>query len=176
MADLQRDTRCSDSAPNGDVEEQSPLLPSSDPCRRELRILLRIFTPGSYSNLLLVFIPLGITFGIQNRAPELIFWFNLLAIIPLSKLNLRKLRKLSCMLGPLGGGFLHAILDNAPLLIVCMIHWALIYNQNLVDTDQLLGRHRCHPTRRSPYRTILRSWECLGQSSSCKPYLSPPSI
>ncbi|KAL7972561.1 Ca2+ transporter [Trichoderma sp. SZMC 28014] len=118
MADLQHDIICPESAPNGDVEEQSPLLPSSDPCRRKLRILLRIFTPGSYSNLLLIFIPLGITFGFQNRAPELIFWLNLLAIIPLSKLNLRKLRRLSCMLGPLGGGFLHAILDNAPLLIV----------------------------------------------------------
>lgn len=119
MADLQRATRCSDSA-GGDVEEQSPLLPSSDPCRRELRVLLTMLTPGSYSNLLLIFIPLGITFGVQNRAPELIFWFNLLAIIPLSKLNLRKLRRLSCTLGPLGGGFLHAILDNAPLLIVCI--------------------------------------------------------
>jgi Ca2+:H+ antiporter len=118
MASPHHDISCTNSALNGDVEEQSPLLPSSDPCRRELRVLLRMFTPGSYSNLLLVFIPLGTTFGLQNRTPELIFWFNLVAIIPLSKLNVRKLRRLSCMLGPLSGGFLHAILDNAPLLIV----------------------------------------------------------
>lgn len=103
-----------------DVDEQSPLLRGSDPCRRDFRIVLKLFTPGSYSNLLLVFIPLGITYGVQNRSPELIFWFNFLAIIPLSKLNLRKVRQLSSMLGPLGGGFLHAILDNAPLLIVCI--------------------------------------------------------
>ncbi|EHK19032.1 Ca2+ transporter [Trichoderma virens Gv29-8] len=101
-----------------DVGEQSPLLQGPDTCRRDLRIVLKLLTPGSYSNLLLVFIPLGITYGVQNRDPELIFWFNFLAIIPLSKLNLRKLRQLSSMLGPLGGGFLHAILDNALLLIV----------------------------------------------------------
>ncbi|KAF3066183.1 Vacuolar calcium ion transporter [Trichoderma lentiforme] len=101
-----------------DVNEQPPLLRGSDTCRRDLRIVLKLLTPGSYSNLLLVFIPLGITYGIQNRSPELIFWFNFLAIIPLSKLNLRKIRQLSSMLGPMGGGFLHAILDNAPLLIV----------------------------------------------------------
>ncbi|KAK0756514.1 hypothetical protein N5P37_010667, partial [Trichoderma harzianum] len=101
-----------------DVDEQSPLLRGSDTCRRDLRIVLKLLTPGSYSNLLLVFIPLGITYGVQNRSPELIFWFNFLAIIPLSKLNLRKIRQLSSMLGPMGGGFLHAILDNAPLLIV----------------------------------------------------------
>ncbi|UKZ82418.1 hypothetical protein TrVFT333_010206 [Trichoderma virens FT-333] len=101
-----------------DVGEQSPLLQGSDTCRRDLRIVLKLLTPGSYSNLLLVFIPLGITYGVQNRNPELIFWFNFLAIIPLSKLNLRKLRQLSSMLGPLGGGCLHAILDNALLLIV----------------------------------------------------------
>lgn len=101
-----------------DVGEQSPLLRGSDSCRRDIRIVLKLLTPGSYSNLLLVFIPLGITYGVQNRSPELIFWFNFLAIIPLSKLNLRKIRQLSSMLGPMGGGFLHAILDNAPLLIV----------------------------------------------------------
>jgi Ca2+:H+ antiporter len=114
---------------SGEAGEQSPLLPGSDPCRREFRILLKMLTPGSYSNLLLIFIPLGITYGVQNRAPELIFWFNFLAIIPLSKLNLRKLRMLSCMLGPLAGGFLHAILDNAPLLIVCIAHQLLIDEQ-----------------------------------------------
>ncbi|KAL7800060.1 Ca2+ transporter [Trichoderma ceciliae] len=123
MANPPYDTRYSDAALpapilSGDAGEQSPLLPGSDPYRQEFRILLKMLTPGSYSNLLLVFIPLGITFGVQNRAPELIFWFNFLAIVPLSKLNLRKLRQLSTMLGPLGGGFLHAILDNAPLLIV----------------------------------------------------------
>lgn len=103
-----------------DVDEHSPLLRGSSRCRRDLRIVLKLLTPGSYSNLLLVFIPLGITYGVQNRSPELIFWFNFLAIIPLSKLNLRKIRQLSSMLGPMGGGFLHAILDNAPLLIVCV--------------------------------------------------------
>ncbi|KAL7930434.1 Ca2+ transporter [Trichoderma chlorosporum] len=102
----------------GDVGEQSPLLQGSNTCRRDLHIVLKLLTPGSYSNLLLVFIPLGITYGVQNKNPELIFWFNFLAIIPLSKLNLRKIRQLSSLLGPLGGGFLHAILDNAPLLIV----------------------------------------------------------
>lgn len=102
-----------------DVNEQFPLLQGSDTCRRDLRIVLKLLTPGSYSNLLLIFIPLGITYGVQNKSPELIFWFNFLAIIPLSKLNLRKTRQLSSMLGPMGGGFLHAILDNAPLLIVC---------------------------------------------------------
>lgn len=168
MANSQHDVGCSDSALGGDVEEQSPLLPGSDPCRQEFRVLLRMLTPGSYSNLLLVFIPLGITFGVQNRTPELIFWFNLLAIIPLSKLNLRKLRRLSCMLGPLGGGFLHAILDNAPLLIVCITSWMLIEDQNSVDIHQLLGRHCGHPKRRSPYCAILHTWKCLGQSSSRK--------
>ncbi|KAL7955851.1 Ca2+ transporter [Trichoderma compactum] len=118
---------------SGDVHEQSPLLRGSDTCRRDFRIVLKLLTPGSYSNLLLVFIPLGITYGIHNRSPELIFWYNFLAIIPLSKLNLRKIRQLSSMLGPQGGGLLHAILDNAPLLI-CLGQSASrnIHNRELI--------------------------------------------
>lgn len=102
---------------NQDVEEHS-LLPGSGSCRRDLREVVKMLTPGSYSNLLLVFIPLGIVYGIKNHSPELVFWFNFLAIIPLSKLNLRKIRRLSATLGPMAGGCLHAILDNAPLTIV----------------------------------------------------------
>ncbi|KAL7818311.1 Ca2+ transporter [Trichoderma gracile] len=78
---------------NRDVEQHSPLLQGSGPCRRELREVIKMLTPGSYSNLLLVFIPLGI-------------------------LNLRKTRRLSAILGPMAGGCLHALLDNAPLLII----------------------------------------------------------
>ncbi|KAL7783495.1 Ca2+ transporter [Trichoderma afarasin] len=124
-----------------DVDEQSPLLRGSDTCRRDLRIVLKLLTPGSYSNLLLVFIPLGITYGVQNRSPELIFWFNFLAIIPLSKLNLRKIRQLSSMLGPMGGGFLHAILDNAPLLIFhqCPLHFQVLIREKVVGWCFLVG-------------------------------------
>ncbi|EGR45390.1 Ca2+ transporter [Trichoderma reesei QM6a] len=93
-------------------------MPGSGSCRRGLWEVARMLTPGSYSNILLVFIPLGIAYGIKNETPELIFWFNFLAIIPLSKLNLRKIRQLSAVLGPMSGGCLHAILDNAPLLLV----------------------------------------------------------
>lgn len=103
---------------NQDVDRHFPHLPRSDACRRELREVIELLTPGSYSNLLLVFVPLGIAYGIKDKSPELIFWFNFLAIIPLSKLNLLKICRLSAVLGPTAGGCLHAILDNAPLLIV----------------------------------------------------------
>ncbi|KAH0491798.1 hypothetical protein TgHK011_003206 [Trichoderma gracile] len=103
---------------NQHVEQHSPLLQGSGGCRRALREVIKMLTPGSYSNLLLVFIPLGIVHGINNGSPELIFWFNFLAIIPLSKLNLRKTRRLSAVLGPMAGGCLHALLDNALLLII----------------------------------------------------------
>ena len=119
--------------PAGIVNEDSPLLPgalsSTTPseqetcyqaCCRRFWDLLVLLTPSSYTDMLLVFVPLGIASGVLEKSPQLAFWLNFLAILPLSKLNIRKVARLSAKLGPLGGGLLHAVLDNAILLIVGM--------------------------------------------------------
>lgn len=84
--------------------------------------------PGSYTNLLIVFAPLGIAAGFLDKSPALVFNLNFLAIASLSKLNNRRLCRLSAVLGPRGGGLLYALFDNAPLLIVGM---AAIQNNSI---------------------------------------------
>ncbi|KAH6887093.1 Ca2+ transporter [Thelonectria olida] len=98
--------------PNGPEDEESLLLP--------LRSVTQILKPSSYANVLVVFAPLGIAFGLLHKTPALVFSFNFLAIASLSKLNGRRIVQLSAILGPLPGGILYALFDNAPLLIVCM--------------------------------------------------------
>ncbi|KAK5989709.1 Vacuolar calcium ion transporter [Cladobotryum mycophilum] len=107
----------------GGVDEESALLPPDrhpESCRSKLRTIIKAFTPSSYTILLLGFIPLGIIFGVLDKPHRYTFWFNFLAILPLSQLISRKLRRLSAILGPQLGGILHALLDNALLLIICI--------------------------------------------------------
>ncbi|KAL6408833.1 vacuolar calcium ion transporter [Ilyonectria robusta] len=105
------------------ADERSPLLSSDQsprPSRQCLRSCMQMCKPGSYTNLLIVFAPLGITAGFLDKSPALVFNLNFLAIASLSKLNNRRLCRLSAVLGPGGGGLLYALFDNAPLLIVSL--------------------------------------------------------
>jgi hypothetical protein len=105
------------------VDEESLLLPSDrEPGshRQSLWSVMQILKPSSYANILVVFAPLGITSGILHKSPALVFSLNFLAIASLSKLNGRRILQLSAMLGPLPGGILYALFDNAPLLIVSL--------------------------------------------------------
>lgn len=104
-------------------DERSSLLSSDQsprPNRQCLRSCMQMFKPISYINILIVFAPLGITAGFLDKSPTLVFNLNFLAIASLSRLNKRRLGRLSAVLGPVGGGLLYATFDNAPLLIVSL--------------------------------------------------------
>ncbi|KAH7137380.1 Ca2+ transporter [Dactylonectria estremocensis] len=88
--------------------------------RKRLQRLEQVLKPASHAVFLLSFPVLGIVSGILDKSPWLVFGLNFLAILSLSRLNLRQLRRVSSMLGPLGKAFWHVILDNAILCIICI--------------------------------------------------------
>ncbi|KAH6987080.1 Ca2+ transporter [Ilyonectria destructans] len=93
---------------------------------------MQMFKPISYINILIVFAPLGITAGFLDKSPTLVFNLNFLAIASLSRLNKRRLGRLSAVLGPVGGGLLYATFDNAPLLIVTIQNNAIRVIQSCI--------------------------------------------
>ncbi|KAH7133740.1 Ca2+ transporter [Dactylonectria macrodidyma] len=108
-------------SPAEPASEQSPLLSAGrghHSCRQRLQRLKRFFKSDCYAVFLLLFPVLGIASGIFDKAPSIVFSLNFLALLSLSRLNLRQLSRVSPLLGPLGRGFWHAILDNA---IICIV-------------------------------------------------------
>lgn len=72
----------------------------------------------SYLNLLLVFLPLALVAVLTPLAPNVIFSFNFLAIIPLSGLIQSACEDISTHLPPAGGKLLVAFSDNLVELVV----------------------------------------------------------
>lgn len=73
---------------------------------------------GIYSNLLLIFLPLGIVGGLLHWHALLVFILNFLAVIPLSALLSYSSEKLSDDVGDLLGSLLNATFGNSVELAV----------------------------------------------------------
>ena len=73
---------------------------------------------SNYVNVLLVFVPLGITAGALGWKPTAVFVLNFLAIIPLAALLSFATEELSVKVGQTLGGLLNATFGNAVELIV----------------------------------------------------------
>ena len=104
--------------------------PAANWCSRWLSYAWRIFRHSggydrlmrplqrSYLNLLLVFLPLALVAVLTPLAPNVIFSFNFLAVIPLSGLIQSACEDISTYLHPAGGKLLVAFSDNLVELVV----------------------------------------------------------
>jgi len=73
---------------------------------------------SNYTNVLLVFVPVGIILGALDIDPTAIFVVNFLAIVPLAALLSFATEELSVKLGQTIGGLMNATFGNAVELIV----------------------------------------------------------
>jgi len=73
---------------------------------------------SNYTNVLLVFVPVGIVLGALEMDPTAVFIVNFLAIVPLAALLSFATEELSAKLGQTIGGLLNATFGNAVELIV----------------------------------------------------------
>src|SRR5436305_9465616 len=93
----------------------------SRPSRRSsryLRYITSVVLCGSYTNVLLVFVPIGIAAGTLGWAVVTVFFLNFLAIISLAPLMAFSIGELSASVGRVLGGLLKEILGNAVEIIV----------------------------------------------------------
>ncbi|OCK73074.1 calcium/proton exchanger [Lepidopterella palustris CBS 459.81] len=93
--------------------------------------------PKSYTNILFVFVPLGIVSAMLAWASGAVFILNLLAILSLAKQLSFTVAKLSVRLRHLLGGVLKAIFGNGVLIIVSIM--ALRDNQIRIAQFSMLG-------------------------------------
>jgi Ca2+:H+ antiporter len=73
---------------------------------------------SNYTNLLLVFVPIGIAAGALGWDPVAVFSLNFLAIIPLAPLIAFSTRELSASVGHVLGGLLKEALSNSVEIVV----------------------------------------------------------
>jgi Ca2+:H+ antiporter len=83
---------------------------------------------GSYANLLLVFVPIGIVAGTFGWPVEAVFFLNLLAVIPLAPIMAFSIDELSASIGYVSNGLIKVTLGSAVEMIVRYLKYcALIY-------------------------------------------------
>lgn len=92
---------------------------------------------SNYTNVLLVFVPVGIVLGATGGDPVLVFSMNFLAIVPLAALLAFATEELSAKLGQTIGGLLNATFGNAVELIVSIV--ALREGQIRIVQSSMLG-------------------------------------
>lgn len=92
---------------------------------------------SNYANLLLVFVPLGIVFGLLHKDPVTVFILNFFAIVPLAGLLSFATEELSAKMGQTIGGLMNATFGNAVELIVSII--ALREGQIRIVQSSMLG-------------------------------------
>jgi len=92
---------------------------------------------SNYVNVLLIFVPLGITAGVLKWSPTAIFVMNFLAIIPLAALLSFATEELALMVGETVGGLLNATFGNAVELIVSIV--ALTRGEIRIVQASMLG-------------------------------------
>ena len=85
---------------------------------------------GSYVNVFLVFVPLGIIAGAVGWDPTAVFVLNFLAIIPLASLLGFATEELAAKLGQTIGGLMNATFGNAVELIVSGRNLDSLLNSN----------------------------------------------
>ena len=130
--------------PNGEAPgENEPLLGSSSQDSAQKSLPARfvettwLVLKSNYVNLLLVFVPLGIIFGVLHKDPVTVFVLNFLAIVPLASLLSFATEELSAKLGQTVGGLMNATFGNAVELIVSIV--ALRENQIRIVQASMLG-------------------------------------
>jgi len=97
----------------------------------------KVILLSNYVNVLLIFVPLGITAGIMKWSPTAIFVMNFLAIIPLAALLSFATEEMALMVGETLGGLLNATFGNAVELIVSIV--ALTRGEIRIVQASMLG-------------------------------------
>lgn len=92
---------------------------------------------GSWINLLLVFVPVGIALHYTNVEGTVVFVINFVAIIPLAAMLSFATEELALYIGETLGGLLNATFGNAVELIVGII--ALVQGKLLIVQTSLIG-------------------------------------
>ncbi|KAI4154749.1 MAG: hypothetical protein LQ340_001464 [Diploschistes diacapsis] len=92
---------------------------------------------SNWSNLLLVFVPVGIAAQFANLNPVLVFTMNALAIIPLAGLLAHATEAVACTLGDTIGALLNVTFGNAVELIIFII--ALVKDEIRIVQASLVG-------------------------------------
>jgi Ca2+:H+ antiporter len=92
---------------------------------------------ASWTNVLLVFVPAGITTGLCKLPPIVIFAFNAIAIVPLSSLLAFATERIADDLGDTIGALMNISFGN--LIEVIMFVIALIHNEIHVVQGALVG-------------------------------------
>ncbi|KAK9463044.1 Sodium/calcium exchanger protein-domain-containing protein [Lipomyces oligophaga] len=104
---------------------------------RGLVHVVRLILFSSYVNVLLVFVPIGIIFGVLSSSAPLVFTFNFLAIVPLAAILGFVTEELAKHVGQTLGGLLNATFGNAVELIVAVV--ALSRGEILIVQASMLG-------------------------------------
>ncbi|AET41335.1 Vcx1p Ecym_8039 [Eremothecium cymbalariae DBVPG len=121
----------------------TPLLHESNGRPKKIGILKKVLRDSkivffsSPVNYLLVFIPLGLLFGLKEWSSTWVFVLNFLAIIPLAAILAYATEQVASKAGSTLGGLLNATLGNAVELIVCII--ALKRGQVRIVQASMLG-------------------------------------
>jgi Ca2+:H+ antiporter len=133
-------------AAKGDGEEPTPLADNARPSVgiRFLNDIRRIIS-SSWINWLLIFVPIGIAFGIMTRvkgeaspiSPNVVFAMNAIAIIPLAYLLCFATESVAAKLGDTMGALLNVTFGNAVELIIFII--ALVAKEIRIVQASLLG-------------------------------------
>lgn len=99
----------------------------------------------NHTYLLLAFVPLGVTAGLLEWNPTVVFLFNIIAILPLAMLTSFATDELSANTGQTIGALLNATFGNAVEMIV-RHRFFLFYVKfvfDVVETDFNIGQHCC---------------------------------
>jgi Ca2+:H+ antiporter len=116
---------------NGSLDESTPLMGQTQTHGDEARWktlpkhvihLIYAVLVSNYTNIFLVFVPIGIIAGALGWNPTAVFILNFIAIIPLAALLSFATEELSAKLGQTLGGLMNATFGNAVELIVSRAH------------------------------------------------------
>jgi Ca2+:H+ antiporter len=133
-------------AAKGDGEESAPLANKAKLSvgKRFVNDVRRIIS-SSWINWLLIFVPIGIAFGIMTKvkgeaspiSPNVVFAMNAIAIIPLAYLLCFATESVAAKLGDTMGALLNVTFGNAVELIIFII--ALVAKEIRIVQASLLG-------------------------------------
>jgi Ca2+:H+ antiporter len=118
------------------MAENIPLLPGNR-SRVTAGAKLNAIFLGSYVNVLLIFVPIGLIAGILDWGAVPVFVLNFLAIIPLAALLSFATEELADRVGQTVGGLLNATFGNAVELIVAIV--ALFKGEIRIVQTSMLG-------------------------------------
>ena len=114
-----------------------PRGPGRDGLVRHVCSKVKVILLSNYVNILLVFVPLGITAGVMKWNSTAVFVMNFLAIIPLAALLSFATEELALIVGETLGGLLNATFGNAVELIVSIV--ALTKGEIRIVQASMLG-------------------------------------